>query len=181
MKHHVSGIAGLATIAMVGGAVLLLQAIVAVATSTPDSFTGTTSGYFSDGLSAAGLVLTIAGLIALRLVRATGDGRDGVTAIVLACVGQLGLVVSIVATLAAGREVLDAVYIVAFVVWFVGLVLVAITTATAHDLPRWSAVPLPLGALTATAFWAHGGSALLGAAWIALGLLLLRRTSTTRP
>ena len=87
----------------------------------------------------------------------------------------------IVATLAAGREVLDAVYIVAFVVWFVGLVLVAITTATAHDLPRWSAVPLPLGALTATAFWAHGGSALLGAAWIALGLLLLRRTSTTRP
>ena len=95
MKHHVSGIAGLAAIAMVGGAVLLLQAIVAVATSTPDSFTGTTSGYFSDGLSAAGLVLTIAGLIALRLVRATGDGRVGVTAIVLACVGQLGLVVSI--------------------------------------------------------------------------------------
>ena len=95
MKRHVSGVAGLAVVAVVGGVVLLLQAIVAVATSTPDSFTGTTSGYFSDGLSAAGLFLTIAGLIALRLVRATGDGRAGVTAIVLACAGQLGLVVSI--------------------------------------------------------------------------------------
>lgn len=153
----------------VGGVVLVAQGVAAAATEQNTKYAGSTGDALSDGLLAAGLLLTLAGLEALRRVLSR---RMGAAAIV----GQVALLISILATMAAGREALDAVFVIGTLVWLVGLIAIAIAAARTGERSWRAAIALPLAALAALAFQDAGGGALLGLVW----LVLSARSATQR-
>ena len=153
----------------VGGLVLVAQGVAAAATEQNTKYAGSTGDALSDGLLAAGLLLTLGGLEALRRVLS----RRMAT---VAIVGQVALLISILATMAAGREALDAVFVVGTLSWLVGLIAIAIAAARTSERSWRAAIALPLAGLAALAFQDAGGGALLGLVW----LVLSARSATQR-
>jgi hypothetical protein len=86
----------------------------------------------------------------------------------VAMVGQLALLISILASMAAGREALDAVFVVGTLVWLVGLIAIAIAAARSRKRFWRPAIAVPLAGLAALAFQDAGGGALLGLVWLVL-------------
>lgn len=144
-----------------GAVVLVAQGVAAAATEQNTKYAGSTGDALSDGLLAAGLLLTLAGLDALR--RALSR-RMAAAAIV----GQVALLISILATVAAGHEALDAVFVAGTLVWLVGLIAIAIAAARSRQRIWRAAIALPLAGLAALAFQDAGGGALLGLVWLVL-------------
>lgn len=153
---------GVRTITTVGGLVLVAQGVAAAATEQNTKYAGSTGDALADGLLAAGLLLTLAGLEALR--RALSPRIAA-----LAIVGQVALMISILATMAAGHEALDAVFVAGAVAWLVGLIGIAINAARPRERPWRATIALPLAGLAALAFHDAGGGALLGLVWLVLG------------
>jgi hypothetical protein len=153
---------GLRMLTSAGGLVLLAQGVAAATSEQHDRYAGSTGDLLSDGLLGAGLLLTLAGLERLR--RRLSPRMAG-----LAIAGQVALVVSTLATVAAGHEVLDAVFIGGTLAWIAGLAGVAIAAARTRERMWRPAVALPLVGLVALAFADAGGAALLGLVWLVLG------------
>lgn len=107
---------------------------------------------------AAGLLLTLGGLEALRRGLSPAAAMEG----------QVALLISILATVAAGREALDAVFVVGTLVWLVGLIGIAIAAARTGERSWRAAIALPLAGLAALALQDAGGAALLGLVWLVL-------------
>jgi hypothetical protein len=148
-------------LAALSGVVLVAQAVVAALTDQNDRYAGSTGDALADSLLAAGLLLSLAGLVALRRTLARRTGA-------LAIAGQATIVLAIAVTIAAGRESLDAVYIVGTVAWIVGLLGVAFLALRSHD-PRYRpAVALPVAGLLALGLADSGGAVLLGLTWLVL-------------
>ena len=145
-----------------GGVVLVAQGVAAAATEQNTKYAGSTGDALSDGLLAGGLLLTLAGLEALRRVLSRPMAA-------LAMVGQVALLASILATVAAGREALDAVFVAGTLAWLVGLIGIAVAAARSRERFWQAAIALPLAGLAALAFQDAGGAALLGLVWIVLG------------
>lgn len=156
---------GLKILAIGGGVLLVAQAIATAATEQNEKYAGSTGDVLSDGLLAAGLLLTLAGLEALRR---TLSARMGA----LAIGGQLALLISIVATMAAGREALDIVFVIGALAWLVGLIGIAVTAGRSGDRNWRPALPLPLAAIAALGFADAGGAVLLALVWLALAVRL---------
>ncbi|MDQ3678041.1 MAG: hypothetical protein M3401_14805 [Actinomycetota bacterium] len=153
---------GVRMLTTLGGVVLVAQGVAAAATEQNTKYAGSTGDVLSDGLLAGGLLLTLAGLEALRRVLSRRMAA-------LAMVGQVALLASILATVAAGREALDAVFVVGTLVWLVGLIGIAVAVARSRERFWRAAIALPLAGLAALAFQDAGGAALLGLVWIVLG------------
>ena len=153
---------GLKVLAIVGGVLLVAQAIATAATEQNEKYAGSTGDVLSDGLLAAGLLLTLAGLEALRRTLSATMGA-------LAIAGQLALLISIIATMAAGREALDAVFVVGTLAWLVGLIGIAIT-AGSGDRNWRPALALPVAGIAALGFADAGGAVLLGLVWLVLAV-----------
>ena len=166
--------ASLGRLAIAGGAVLVVQAVAAAATKQNTHYAASTGDALSDVLLGAGLLLALACVEALRRILSPRVGG-------LAVAGQAALVVSIAATIAAGHEVLDAVYIAGTVAWFAGLVAIAVGAWRSGDRGWWPAIPLPLAALVALALADAGGAVLLGLAFVVLGARALRTSSAWPP
>lgn len=152
---------GVRMLTTIGGVVLVAQGVAAAATEQNTKYAGSTGDALSDGLLAAGLLLTLGGLEALR----RGLSRRMAAA---AMVGQVALLISILATVAAGREALDAVFVAGAVAWLVGLIGIAIAAARSRERLWRAAIALPLAGLAALAFQDAGGAALLGLVWLVL-------------
>jgi hypothetical protein len=161
--------AGLGTLAVGGGILLVAQAVFAALTeqSSYPNYAGTTGDAVSDVLFAAGLLV---GLAAIEAVRGALAPRIGV----LAMAGQAGLVVASLATVAANREALDLIYVLGTIAWLTGLVGVAASAFRSHSTLRSPVLALPPAAFAAVAFTNAGGAVLLGLVWLLLGARLRR-------
>ncbi len=152
---------GLRALAIGGGILFVAQAVAAAVTEQNEKYAGSTADVLSDGLLAAGLLLSLAGLDALRRML---SARMATVAIG----GQLALLISIAGTIAAGREALDALFVVGALVWLVGLVGIAVAVGRSGER-RWRpSLALPLAGIAALAFADTGGAVLLGLLWLVL-------------
>ena len=160
MERHATKL-GLKALAIGGGVLFVAQAAAAAATEQNEKYAGSSADLLSDGLLAAGLLLSLAGLQALRRMLRARTAT-------LAIGGQLALLISIAATIAAGREALDALFVAGALAWLAGLTGTAVAAARSRDR-RWRpALALPPAGIAALALADAGGAALLGLLWLVL-------------
>ncbi len=165
------GRSALGVLAIGGGGLLVTQAVAAAVTKQSTHYSATTGDVLSDGLLAAGLLMALAGLEAARRTFAPRT-------VALAMAGQTAIVIAILATVAAGSEALNAVYVIGTVAWVAGLVGVAVASARSGDA-RWRpAIALPVVGLVALALADAGGAVLLGLIWLSLGVRVGRPRSS---
>jgi hypothetical protein len=146
----------LTTVTAVGMVVL---GILTLAAPPHARFSGSGADYAADAVWAVLLAVSVPALVALG----RGSGRAGRAAAAAAALGQAALALSVAATVAAGREVLDALFVAGFALELVGLVVLA---AAARRAVVLALVP---GLVIALALFGHGGTIALGAAWLAVG------------
>jgi hypothetical protein len=147
--------------------VLLAQAVAAAVTEQTDRYSATTGDVLSDALLGAGLLLSLAGLEALRRSLAPRMGA-------LAIAGQAAIVLAIAATIVAGHEALDAVYVVGTVAWLAGMVGIAVAGIRSGQRQWRVAIALPAAGVIALALADAGGAVLLGILWLVLGVSIRR-------
>jgi hypothetical protein len=147
--------------ALATGCLLIAQGVAAALTRQNESYAGTTGDLLSDGLLAVGL---IAGLVPLNMVRKRTTPRWGM----LAMAGEAAIALAIVATIAAGRDILDGLYIAGTAAWIAGLIAIAVHVVRHRQAELRPAIALPLASLVALALTDAGGAILLGVAWIVL-------------
>ena len=114
----------------------------------------------------------LAGIVGLHAREAPNYGRLGTAGFFAAFVGVFFLLASTVATILAGREVLDWLFILGFVGTLVGFVLLGTATLRARVLPRWRGILLLVAVLGIPVYFAlgsYGGAILYGLVWLALG------------
>lgn len=131
--------------------------------------------YVVYSLFAAAVVLTFFALRGLHGWQRGGDGRLGQTGFYISSSGLGFLAVTALVRIASGREALDVVFALGFLLAIVGYLLFGLASLRAAMLPRWSA-PLPLlGAIGAIVLQdKHGAGILMGVVWALLGLVLVR-------
>jgi hypothetical protein len=146
-------------VAGAGGVLAIVQAVAALVYPPSEKFAATGADYLGDGLFVVALALTLAGLWGLRDMT---TGRVPHTAAGAALVGQSVIAVLVIATLFAGRDVLEALFIVGFGIEVIGLLVMAIAS-------RRVLVGLLVPALVVTlAFFSSGGAAAFGLVWLAI-------------
>jgi hypothetical protein len=124
-------------------------------------------------LFAAAVVLTAVALRGLHACERRRDGRLGLTGFYLSSIGLGFLAVSALVRAVFGRELLDVVFALGFLLAIIGYLLLAVAFHRAAVLPRWSA-PLPLlGAVGAVVLQdKHGAGVVMGVVWVLLGLVV---------
>jgi hypothetical protein len=130
----------------------------------------------------------LAGIVGLHAREAPNYGRLGTAGFFAAFVGVFFLLASTVATMLAGREVLDWLFILGFLGTCVGFLLFGAATLRARVLPRWCGILFLVAVFGIPVYFAlgnYGGAILYGLVWLGLGygLWLERDTSaeqTTR-
>ena len=166
----------LKALAIGGGVLFVAQAAAAAVTEQNERYAGSRADLLSDGLLAAGLLLSLIGLEALRRMLSARMAT-------LAIGGQLALMISIAATIAAGREALDALFVVGALAWLGGLSGIAVEAGRSGER-RWRpSLALPLAGIAALAFADTGGAVVLGLVWLVLVARLGagERTTTENP
>jgi hypothetical protein len=138
--------------------------------------------YVVYSLFAAAVVLTFLALRGLHALQRGRDGRLGVTGFYISSIGLGFLAVTALVRIASGREPLDALFALGFLLAIVGYLLFGVASLRAAMLPRWSA-PLPLlGAIGAIVLQdKHGAGILMGVVWALLGFVLVRGAREPRP
>ena len=114
----------------------------------------------------------LAGIVGLHAREAPNYGRLGTAGFFAAFVGVFFLLASTVATILAGREVLDWLFILGFVGSLVGFVLFGAATLRARVLPRWYGILLSVAVFGIPVYFAlgnYGGAILYGLVWLGLG------------
>ena len=114
----------------------------------------------------------LAGIVGLHAREAPNYGRLGTAGFFAAFVGVFFLLASTVATILAGREILDWLFILGFVGSIVGFVLLGGATLRASVLPRWYGILLSVAVFGIPVYFAlgnYGGAILYGLVWLGLG------------
>ncbi len=148
--------------------------------------TATAQDYVLEILFSIALVGMLAGIVGFHARQAPNYGRLGTAGFFAAFVGVFFLLASTVATILAGREVLDLLFILGFVGSLVGFVLLGVATLRARVFPRWCGVLLIVAVLGIPVYFAlgnYGGAILYGLVWLGLGygLWLERGMSAEQP
>ena len=131
------------------------------------------SDYLIEALRALALLLTLAGFVSLhRLQVGRYSGPRGWSGFRAAVVGQSAMLVSAVASLAAGAPALGALSVLGTFALLVALALLAVATHKAALLPEWSAY---LVAALAVFVFGEPGTVVVGLVWMALGSVLWSR------
>ena len=136
--------------------------------------------FLMEGLFAAGLLLTLAGLLELHLRQGAAAGALGTWGFRLAAVGQGALGLVALASLARGHDVLGPLFAAALLAWLVGTVLTAVAGRRAGVVPAWAATALPVALVAGFAVGA-GGLLVLGLAWFAVLAALGAPRTAVRP
>ena len=114
----------------------------------------------------------LAGIVGLHAREAPNYGRLGTAGFFAAFVGVFFLLASTVATMLAGREVLDWLFILGFLGTCVGFLLFGAATLRARVLPRWCGILLLVAVFGIPVYFAlgnYGGAILYGLVWLGLG------------
>ena len=130
------------------------------------------SYYLLEILFSIALAGMLAGLVGFHARQAPNYGRLGTAGFFAAFVGVFFMLASTVATILAGSEVLDWLFVLGFVGTLVGFVLLGTATLRARVLPRWCGILLLLAVLGIPVHFAlgsYGGAILDGLVWLALG------------
>jgi hypothetical protein len=132
----------------------------------------TVEDYLLEILFSIALAGMLAGLVGFHARQAPNYGRLGTAGFFAAFVGVFFMLASTVATILAGSEVLDWLFVLGFVGTLVGFVLLGTATLRARVLPRWCGILLLLAVLGIPVHFAlgsYGGAILGGLVWLALG------------
>jgi hypothetical protein len=132
----------------------------------------TVEDYLLEILFSIALAGMLAGLVGFHARQAPNYGRLGTAGFFAAFVGVFFMLASTVATILAGSEVLDWLFVLGFVGTLVGFVLLGTATLRARVLPRWCGILLLLAVLGIPVHFAlgsYGGAILDGLVWLALG------------
>jgi len=132
----------------------------------------TVEDYLLEILFSIALAGMLAGLVGFHARQAPNYGRLGTAGFFAAFVGVFFMLASTVATILAGSEVLDWLFVLGFVGTLVGFVLLGVATLRARVLPRWCGILLLLAVLGIPVHFAlgsYGGAILYGLVWLALG------------
>ena len=132
----------------------------------------TVEDYLLEILFSIALAGMLAGLVGFHARQAPNYGRLGTAGFFAAFVGVFFMLASTVATILAGSEVLDWLFVLGFVGTLVGFVLLGTATLRARVLPRWRGILLLLAVLGIPVHFAlgsYGGAILDGLVWLALG------------
>ncbi len=116
----------------------------------------------------------LGGLAGFHALQATSYGGLGAVGFYAAFVGIALMLISTAATILAGREILDWLFVLG-VLGTLGLVLLGAATLRAGVLPRWCGVLLMVAVLGIPIYFAlgnYGGAILYGLLWLALGYVL---------
>lgn len=156
--------------AMLGGGVLIAQAILTVLFPPAEHFAGGFADYLAESLFVIGLALTLPGLLLLR-ERLTG--RLSAVGGAFAALGQSAVLLSVLVTLIKGREALDLLYIAGFAIWLVGLLALSVSAVRQSSTLRATVALIP-ATILAIAMFTSAGTLVLGAVWIVLATRLRR-------
>lgn len=171
----------LALVAMLGGAAFVAFGFVQLASPEPSDPFSRTSDYLIEALHALSLLLTLAGFVALHILQAVRyGGPRGWTGFRAAVLGQGAILVSSVASIAAGAPILGFLSAIGAFVLLVALALLTVATYRAALLPGWSAY---LVAALAAFVFGELGTVVVGLVWISLGYVLwsVRNASAAAP
>ena len=162
--------------AMLAGVAWVISGILAIVYQgehTP----GTFADYLVEGTFAAGLLLTVVGMVSLHALQKENYGRIGragfYTVIVSSVAQILGLVV-----LLAGSEALVWLLSIGSLGVLVGFALYGAATLQARVLPRWCGVAFIIALPITILLGVYGGNIWLGLIWLALGYVLWSQRST---
>lgn len=145
-------------IGVIGGGLLVLTGVLCIATGVHDTFTGDSSDAIVESIWAVALLLSP---VALSSATRDLDARARIAGrLILA--GQAAIALAILATVIAGHEVWNAVYVAGFGVTVVATIAYAVLTR------RWPVLLLVPALVLALAFFTAGGPILLGVAWLAV-------------
>ena len=133
---------------------------------------GTFTYYLLEILFSLASLGMLAAIVGFHARQAPNYGRLGTAGFLAAFVGVFFLLASTVATILAGREVLDWLFILGFVGSLVGSVLLGVATLRARVFPRWCGVLLIVAVLGIPVYFAlgtYGGAIFYGLVWLGLG------------
>jgi len=138
------------------------------------------SDYVVYSLFGAAVLVTLAALSELRVAETQRLGRLGTVGFVVSGIGLACLAAITGARLASSDEVLDAGFILGFLLIGVGYLLFGLAASRAGSLALWSAFLPMLGVLGAITLQdEHGAGLWMGFVWLLLGVALLGRRSAT--
>jgi hypothetical protein len=162
-----SGIAAIgAGLGYIGTAALdLLQPQTSIFTRPTD--------YAIEALFVVALLLTLVGYAGIHARHGGRGGRFEAESFRAALVGTTGIAVPAFATLLAGREILGPIFLLGVLIALIGNICFGISVLRAGVLPRWFGWALMLGLPISIPLDALGGGLVLGAVWIALGVVLM--------
>jgi hypothetical protein len=138
---------------------------------------GSFSYYLLETIFCLATVGMLGGLAGLHALQATSYGWFGVVGFYAAFIGTALMLISTAATILAGREVLNFLFVLG-VLGTVGLMLLGIATLRARVLPPWCGVLLIIAVLGIPVYFAlgnYGGAIVYGLVWVALGYALWSR------
>jgi hypothetical protein len=156
----------LRALAIAGGLAFIAEGALELAHHQHGRFTDA-GDYLIEAAFAAGLLMTLAGLLAVHLRQERDLGPLGAWAFRVATAGQGALGLVALATLARGQDALGPLFPLAVVAWAAGTIAYAVATARARVLPRWLAPSLALGTIAGIVL-NPGGTIVLGALWLTL-------------
>jgi hypothetical protein len=135
---------------------------------------GSFSYYLLETIFCIAMVGMLGGLAGFHALQAASYGRLGVIGFYAAFIGAALMLISTAATIIAGREVLNFLFVLGFL-GTLGLMLLGVGTLRARVLPRWCGVLLIVAVLGIPVYFAlgnYGGALLYGLVWLGLGYAL---------
>ncbi len=142
---------------------------------------GSFSYYLLETLFCIASLGMLGGLAGFHALQAASYGRLGAVGFYAAFVGTALMLISTAATILAGREVLNFLFVLGFL-GTLGLVLLGVATLRARVLPQWCGVLLIAAVLGIPVYFAlgnYGGAILYGLLWLALGYVLWSRRNAS--
>lgn len=168
--------------AFVAGVAWIVSGLISLAisgqgTEIPGSF----SYYLLETMFCVASVGMMGALVGLHARQVPSYGALGAMGFYAAITGTALMLVSTVATILVGREVLDWLFVLGFLGASVGLVLLGAATLRAGILPWWCGVLLIVAVLGIPVYFAlgnYGGAISYGLLWLALGYTLWSQRGT---
>jgi hypothetical protein len=161
-------------LAMTAGVLYAIQAVILLREPRLDQWSD--SDYVAYSLFGAAVLVSLAALFELRVAESRVLGRIGALGFVVLAIGLACLAVTAGLRIASADEVLDAGFLLGFLLIAIGYLVFGLAMYRAGTLALWSAfLPLigVLGAITLQD--AHGAGLWMGFVWLLFGGALLGR------
>jgi hypothetical protein len=144
------------TASLAGVALLVLTGILCLTTGVHDTFNGDQSDAVVESVWAVALLL--APMVLARVARRAEGLRRATAGLVV--LGHVAIAAAVLATVVAGHEVWNGVYVAGFAIAVVGVI------GFSLGARQWRPLVLVPALVVALAFFTAGGAIVLGLAWL---------------